>query len=264
MLIILIQVNYKIPEDLAPYINCIMIGESFKKEVETSIPLYADGYPGIMFQQAENGFYLLPKRKKLSELFLYGQTIQPISLNTTGVYQYIVIQLYPFASKYLLDVNPKLLNDDCYDLLQIDYLDVNSFKAQLVLNNDQDKRLHIIYELIRMLIRVNKQARNNSIERAIKFILEKNGRVKIKDVLNQVYMTERTLERHFKTSVGLTPKQFAKIIQFQTSLNKLTKEKYNSLIAIGIDSGFSDQSHFIRTFKSYTGKTPSYYLKHYI
>ena len=241
-----------------------MMGENFKKDIETSIPLYADGYPGIMFQQAENDFYLMPKRKKLSELFLYGQTIQPISLDTTGVYQYIVIQLYPFASKYLLDVDPKLLNDDCYDLLQIDYLEVNSFKELLVLNNDQDKRLGIIYELMRKLIQVNKQARNDCIEKAIKIIVEKKGKVKIKDVLNQVYMTERTLERQFKTSVGLTPKQFAKIIQFQTSLKKLTKEKYNSLIAIGIDSGFSDQSHFIRTFKSYTGKTPSYYLDHYI
>jgi AraC-like DNA-binding protein len=33
------------------------------------------------------------------------------------------------------------------------------------------------------------------------------------------------------------------------------------MVEIGYDSGFADQSHFIRTFKKYTGLTPSAYLK---
>ncbi len=61
--------------------------------------------------------------------------------------------------------------------------------------------------------------------------------------------------------VGLTPKQFAKIIQFQTSLHYLNNSTYDKLVEVGLDSGFSDQSHFIRTFKKYTEQTPSYYLK---
>ncbi|MDG1692959.1 MAG: helix-turn-helix domain-containing protein, partial [Methylophilaceae bacterium] len=64
---------------------------------------------------------------------------------------------------------------------------------------------------------------------------------------------------NFRAYVGLSPKQFSKIIQFQSSLNKLTEAKFQKLTDIGFDSGFTDQSHFIRTFKSYTGQTPSFY-----
>ncbi len=41
----------------------------------------------------------------------------------------------------------------------------------------------------------------------------------------------------------------------------MTDADYASLTDIGFDSGFSDQSHFIRSFKKYTGKTPKRVFK---
>ena len=258
----MIQQDYHIDSDLAPYVNCIMVGKNLDNNAHTNIPIYADGYPGIMFQQSENGFYLLPKQKELSELFLYGQTIDPISLDTKGRHSYIVLQLYPFASKYLLDIDPKKLNDDCLDLLQINYVDVDSFYKNLISSNDQSEQINIILELIRQLINSHKVSQNDQIENAISIILQNKGQIKIRTLLDQIFVTERSLERYFLSYIGLTPKQFCKIIQFQSSIQTLTKSSYNSLLEVGLESGFSDQSHFIRSFKNYTGQTPSYFLNH--
>ena len=71
-----------------------------------------------------------------------------------------------------------------------------------------------------------------------------------------MHITERTFERQFVAQVGVTPKQFAKIIQFQFSLNQLSEEDCSRLTDVVFDNGFADQSHFIRTFKKFTGKTP--------
>ncbi|TGV04678.1 helix-turn-helix domain-containing protein [Flavivirga rizhaonensis] len=256
------EAAFILDHDLAPFVNCIYTDENFDVNGHTNIPLYADGYPGIMFQQTENDFFLLPKNKKLSELFLFGQTLAPVSLDVKGLYKFVVIQLYPFASKYLLGIDPKVLNDDCYDLLQIDYLNVESYRQSLVQANNLDEQVSIISDLMRELIRTHKVSENDNIEKAISIIIQNKGQIKIKDLLDKIYMTERTFERNFMTYIGLTPKQFSKIIQFQSSINKLTQATYNSLLDVGYDSGFSDQSHFIRTFKSYTGLTPSYYLNH--
>jgi AraC-like DNA-binding protein len=256
----LTETKFVIEDDLAPYVNCIMTGENLATNSHTNIPLYADGYPGIMFQQAENGFYLLPKNKKLSELFLYGQTIDPIALDVKGPHKYVVIQLYPFASKYLLGIDPKVLNDECYDLLQIEYIAIEDYRQQLIQAKSMEKQVKIISHLMLELIASHKVSESDKIQQAISLILAHNGQIMVKDILEQLYMTERTFERNFKSHIGLTPKQFSKIIQFQSSVSKLTQSSYNSLLDIGLDSGFSDQSHFIRTFKSYTGQTPSYYL----
>lgn len=256
------EVSYLIQDELAPFVNCIMTGENTSSDSHLNIPLYADGYPGIMFQQAENGFYLLPREKRLSELFLYGQTLDPISLDVKGSHHFVVVQLYPFASKYLLNVDPKELNDECYDLLQIKYLDIDSYRKRLIDSTELAEKVNIISELMLALIEAHQVIENDRIQQAISIILEQEGQVRIKDLLNEVYMTERTFERKFKDYIGLRPKQFAKIIQFQSSISKLTTAKFNSLLDIGLDSGFSDQSHFIRAFKKYTGQTPSYYLNH--
>jgi len=255
------KIQYILKETLSPYVNCVMAGESDNPGGEYKLPLYADGYPGIMFQVSDNGFFLHPKNKKLSRLFLYGQTIDPISLEVKGKYQFVVFQLYPFASKYLLHIDPRELNDECYDLMQLPHIANDSYKVRLLKSHRLDQQIDIITEVIEKLIAVNEISEDDRIKQAIQKIIESNGTIKIKNLKDELFITERTLERNFLSETGLTPKQFAKIIQFQSSLDKLSKDRYNKLTHIGIDSGFTDQSHFIRVFKKYTGQTPSYFLK---
>ena len=238
-----------------------MADESNIENGQFSLPLYADGYPGIMFQQSQNGFYRQPKNKQLSEIFLYGQTLKPISLETNGPYQFVVFQLYPFASKYLLGVDPRQLNDECYDLLQISNIAIGQYHQRLLTSETLTRKIEIISDLLEELIGKNQISHHDSIQKAIRRIIESEGQISIKHLRDELFLTERTLERKFLNQVGLSPMQFAKIIQFQTSLNKLTKTSFDSLTHVGLNSGFTDQSHFIRVFKKYTGQTPSYYLK---
>lgn len=217
------KVEFLITNDLEPFVNCIMTDESDSANAHTSIPLYADGYPGIMFQQSVNGLYLLPKKKKLSELFLYGQTLEPVSLDVKGPYTFIVFQLYPFASKYLLGVDPKAINDECFDLLTIDHIDVEAYKNQLRYSENREAQVQIVADLMRQFIQSSTVPEHDKIQQAIALILEHHGQIHVKDLLEQLFMTERTFERQFLSQVGLTPKQFARIIQFQCSLHSLTE-----------------------------------------
>ena len=80
-----------VPENLEPFVNCIMIDESEDPNSETSIPIYADGYPGIMFQQSDSGIFHEPRGKELSELFLFGQTVTPFTLEMKGKFNFVVV-----------------------------------------------------------------------------------------------------------------------------------------------------------------------------
>ena len=128
--------QYRVRKNLRCYVNSIMTDASSDPSVSLELPLYAEGYPGIMYQKADNDIFLLPKGKKLSKLLLYGQTLKPSVLSGEGAYQYVVLQLYPFASKYLLNVDPKSLNDDCYDLFQIKNVNVEDFYTRLLATNE--------------------------------------------------------------------------------------------------------------------------------
>jgi AraC-like DNA-binding protein len=109
---------------------------------------------------------------------------------------------------------------------------------------------------------VQKQERlDTKIKEALLIIIENRGQVSMTDVCRDIDVNKRTFERRFAAETGLLPKQFAKIIQFQSSLEQLTENDYDKLTDIVYENGFSDQSHFIKVFKAYTGKTPKAFSK---
>lgn len=233
-----------------------MTFENENKQNETVLPFYADGYPGIMFQVTDKGLYVLPHNKKMPNLFLYGQTIHPIELKIEGAYKLIVFQLYPFVINSFFAVNPKDLNDDCYDLMKLKGFDVKKIINQLNKQTDFENWNSIITSLLFSVFQATKEKIDFTIQQAIQLILKNNGQQTIKELREQLHITERTFERRFTAQVGVTPKQFSKMIQFQLSLNDIADNDYTKLTDVVYNNGFADQSHFIRVFKAFTGKTP--------
>jgi AraC-like DNA-binding protein len=90
-------------------------------------------------------------------------------------------------------------------------------------------------------------------------ILKNKGNISIKKITEHLHITERTLQRLFIEYVGISPKQFTKIIQFQSSVSLISDDSYQKLTDVVYETGYADQSHFIRYFKKFTGKKPSEY-----
>ena len=246
-------------ENIRPYVRQIMIMEGEDSGAKNNFPFYADGYPGLMFSRGDHKVKLWPKNKFLSDLYLYGQTIEPISMEVNGRFKFIIYRLYPSSVKLLLNVNPKDLNDDCYDLFQIDYIDIPAILIQLQNCNSTEGQLEILDQFILDLIKHTAKNTDKIVTMALNTIISAKGKIPIKHLRKQLYLSERTFERRFSKEIGITPKQFARIIQFSFSKNQLSESDYENLTALSYDTGFADQSHFIRTFKKYTGKTPKEY-----
>jgi AraC-like DNA-binding protein len=243
-------------ESISLIVKNIMVFDKPEGNDQTVLPFFADGYPGLMYQQTENGLYVKPHNKKMPELFFYGQTIHPIELQIEGPYRLIVFQLYPFVLKSLFKLNAKDLNDDCYDLTRLKSFDVPPLITQLTKAATLQKTIDRIASFLFSAFESSKELFDYKIQQAIEMIIEANGQLPVKALREKIKISERTFERRFITQVGLSPRQFSKIIQFQVSLNQLQTSDYAKLSDIVYDNGFADQSHFIRVIKAYTGKTP--------
>ena len=68
-------------------------------------------------------------------------------------------------------------------------------------------------------------------------------------------LSKKQFERIFREYVGMNPKEYTRIVRFQKTMWMLQHGKRN-YADIAAASGYSDQSHFIREFKSMTGHTP--------
>jgi AraC-like DNA-binding protein len=250
-----------IDKKLRLYVEGIFTFENQEADKQTLLPFYADGYPGIIFQHSIHGAFLKPKNKRLSEFLLYGQTIDPVELSIIGPFQLIVFQLYPFAAKTLIGIDPKRLNNDCFDLNLLAKVNVAQTISQLKATTDFTIQKEIISSFLLTLIQQATISPDQRVQYAIRLILNSKGKIALKDLRENLHVTERTLERQFVKEVGVSPKQFIKIIQFNTSLHQLSDEDYTKLSDIAYENKYADQSHFIRMFKEFTGRTPSEFKK---
>lgn len=243
-------------EGLSLFVKRILIFEEQEDRDRTVLPFYADGYPGLIFQQSTGGLEVYPQDKVMPDLFLYGQTIHPVELVIHGRFKLIVFQLYPFVIKSLFDVEPRSLNDDCCDVSSVlahSGYSLTDIKTSRTTTLQVDKILLFLYSLFKK----KKNTIDPAVAIAVNRIIEQNGLVKISSLPGELQLTQRTLERRFARTVGITAKQFASIIQFQRSLEQLTLKDYATLTDIVYANGFSDQSHFIKVFKAFTGTTPA-------
>jgi len=248
-------------KSIEPFGKDIFVLEMDEPDTEKKLPFYADGFAGIIYSKSANPFYQQPRGKKLSDFYLYGQTVEPITLDVKGAFKLICIRLYPFAVRILIGVDPKTLKDDCYDLRLVENVDTQHTLKKLEQLDDWDEIIDALADYFNELLKNASINPDYRIKLAINLILKSNGTMSIKELRDRLCVTERTLERHFLREIGVTAKQFARIIQFRSAMERMTETDYVNLTEIGYDNRYADQSHFIRAFKRYTGKTPKEFLQ---
>ncbi len=241
-------------KSISLFVKNIMIFEESEPNQKTVLPFFADGYPGLMFQDTENGLIVSPHNKQMPLLFLYGQTIKPIELVIQGAYKLIIFQFYPFVLKSFFNITAKDINDDCYNLEQIE--NGKETINKLINSPNCNKRIEILTTFLSNIFQIKKEKLDFQVRQSIQIIIDNKGQISIGEISNQLHITERTFERRFIKEVGISAKQFSNIIQFQLSMEQITLKDFTKLTDVVYKNGYADQSHFIKVFKAYTGKTP--------
>ena len=96
---------------------------------------------------------------------------------------------------------------------------------------------------------------SDAIRRVREFIRENvAGNIKLPELAEVARLSPFHLNRAFKAQVGLPPHEFQNQLRIEKARNLIANKK--SFAEIAFETGFSDQSHFNRFFKRYTGVTP--------
>lgn len=94
---------------------------------------------------------------------------------------------------------------------------------------------------------------------ALSLIHSCKGSIRIKELAKQLHISQSPLEKRFRQIVGTSPKKFVSIVRLKNTIQHYNKE--SSFTELGYESGFYDQAHFIKEFKTFTGHTPEDYFR---
>lgn len=143
--------------------------------------------------------------------------------------------------------NLSLSLDDIFEKSKVSEVEENLAKA-----STDNQRIKIVEQF---LLKEFKDIQTDRlIVEAVKLIYQSKGSIRVKELIQKLFISQSPFEKRFRKIVGTTPKKFISIIRFNSVLDNLNESK--SLTEICYENNFFDQAHFIKDFKHFTGKTP--------
>jgi AraC-like DNA-binding protein len=90
-------------------------------------------------------------------------------------------------------------------------------------------------------------------------LLEKGA---LQDFNLSISISQKSFIHKFKKHYLLTPSEYIKLKKVNSAIELLQSNHSKKMVEIGLESGFYDQSHFIRLFKKFCGVTPKEFIKY--
>jgi AraC-like DNA-binding protein len=241
---------------ISKYVSSILVIENYNQQNNFIVPLYANGSPTLVFNTAK----ATTNNTNVNHLTLYGQTITPSELSIPNDFTLIAYFLYPNALTSLFGIDANELTDKSLELTFLKQAKTYSLQEQLLNTPTLQFRLELLNNFIEKLAE-NAISVDRKTEFATKIIHKSAGQVSLKNIQYELGVTERTLQRIFETNVGISPKMYCRVCQFQSAFQEINRISFSKIGDIAYESGFADQSHFIRVFKEFTNHTPKAYLQ---
>jgi AraC-like DNA-binding protein len=109
--------------------------------------------------------------------------------------------------------------------------------------------------------RLSSEYTSRCIEYAVSSIVNTPNRLSFQQLSEQIGYSQKHFINLFKCQVGVTPKQYLKIMRFQQAVLEMEIGQTADWSHFAQENGYYDQSHFINEFKCFSGFTPGEYMQ---
>lgn len=174
-----------------------------------------------------------------------------------GGFGSVLVRLEPWAGRHLLglpaaEVTGLSLGLDAF----ISRTDLETFNTELAQASSDTARLDLVSMFLDRILKPVEHDRLT--ERAITLIVQRQGLLRIGDLIDELGTSHSPLVRRFQEQVGIGPKAFGSLVRLRQLLPILSSWQGN-ITDLAVQMGFHDQSHFIHEFRKMTGLSPRQY-----
>jgi len=249
----------QIDDKLKPYINHYWTTAG-EWEEETALKILPMDHMDLVMPLKGDRviFYRNKKKVEAPALYFHGMRDVAVHIEQKGYVECFGISFksygfYPFIKKDLSSFinqtvdfsieNEELANDMIVTIGGIKSVD------------DEASILETIRSLELLLIDTVRAFKYDANYDLVSKLCESNG-FDPATVAQASHISIRTLERIFNRYVGISPKLFTKIKQFEAASRPVLYENEMKLTDIAYQADYYDQAHFTKSFKKYSEETP--------
>jgi AraC-like DNA-binding protein len=253
--------EYPIAEPLKPYVKVIW---SMESDTTSAHPMriLPDSCVELVihFRQPYKTTYSDSITEVQPQSFVVAQMKNFIEIAPAGKIGMVCVRLTAHGAYHFFGLPMREISNRFTDLDFVWKGIAREIEDKIANAKDTGRRIQIIqHYLLNQLCKNGKH--DATIDHCLDLIYSSRGQIRIEDLALHTGLSNRQLVRKFNDSIGLSPKEFARIIKFICSLRYLKQTNNMYLSQAAYDCGYYDQAHFIHDFKEYSGLTPTEFLK---
>jgi AraC-like DNA-binding protein len=250
--------EYQVHPALAPFIKCIWSQESdrtiFDARPERILPdscveLVIHFRDPFLTRFADGTNALQPRG------FVVGQMKRFLEIEPAGRMGLIAVRFrargaYLFFQRPLGEVAAGIV-----DLEDIWNERGRELTERIALASDIRTRVRIIEEALLGVLSTNGRY-DSTVDQGLQLIEANRGQLNVAQLAAHLGVSNRQLTRRFQRTVGLSPKEFARVSRFLHVIRCLRDREPHTLTETAMACGYFDQAHFNHEFREMAGMAP--------
>lgn len=193
-----------------------------------------------------------------STAVLHAPSRQYRRYQTAGSFAIFGVYMYPFALTDLFGLSALEIQDEMPAVADCLGRDGKFLQDRILFADNNQERAAILSQYLVARLRKTKEPEWR-LHAVVTHMLSHKQALTIDAAANRFHISQRQLERKFKTITGYAPKTYARISRFQHALNAYGGS-FKNLTEIAYECGYYDQSHFIHDFREFSGYEPGIYF----
>lgn len=247
--------QYVPPKELQPYVRYFWSFDASLPEFSfIFIKSFADRFPRLIFQNTmEHTPIFSAAGDVLPGCYISGADTTHTLAKMGNSFSHFGVSFQPHALHWLFGMDAAELTNQMPSITDLCH---TRLPQQLATAVNHRERMNLTASFL--LEKINKRSIYSWVLDYMESGAEQN---KLPVLRKQYRYSERQLERSFKSATGLSFGKFQRIARFEKALQLLSSSSYSELTSLAFDLDFTDQSHFIKEFKSFAGITPYRFIK---
>ena len=260
----MIYTNHPVIDSLSRHVGNIFHFKDFipNHEFERVVPsgsffiiLELDGFTRYLLDNETLNPYA-----KFSKAWISGLHKNFITISTHKHSEMMIIQFNPGGIFPFLHIPAEELNDKVVPTEDIFNGEILKLRDKVKQKNSTSEMFSLIEDWLLQRFKPELDT-PKSIFEVLRIMENEPLEINYKHILKLFPYSQKHLINLFKKYVGLTPKYYQRILRFNEILHKIQKEEKISWTQIAYSCNYTDQSHFIKDFKHFSGFNPTEYIE---
>ncbi|HMB63925.1 MAG TPA: AraC family transcriptional regulator [Eudoraea sp.] len=229
--------------------------ERFFPDGTTNLVIDLDDFPKYIYDNIT-----LKEKQECNQSWFSGMQTEYLTISSGADSEMMVITFKPGASFPFIHTSLEPLRNKVVPAKQVLGNSVLGFRAELkTCASPDDKISRAESWLLSQLGDVSFSG--EVIQHFVTQIKEVPAAINLKEISKKSGYSQKQFIHLFKKYVGLTPKQFHRIVRFNEILGVIHKKERINWADVHTKCGYYDQAHFIKDFQAFSGLNPEKYLE---